>query len=181
VSVYERQLDDCWVEISGLKDQLDAATELNGKLAVELAAMRQSRNAADDEATRLTIKLAEQITAKERYARENKILLEKFSGSGIERIVSELSAMRQSRNAADDECTRLSIGLADAKQERDALRREVAALIGEIATDYCPRCAEFAQKCPVKKAEDYGKEACHECWAAWAKQQAAQAGKEVNK
>jgi chromosome segregation ATPase len=59
VSVYERQLDDCWVEISGLKDQLDAATERNGNLAVELASMRQSRNAADDECTRLSIVLAE--------------------------------------------------------------------------------------------------------------------------
>jgi chromosome segregation ATPase len=44
-------------------------------------------------------------------------------------LAVDLAAMRQSRNAADDECTRLSVGLADAKQERDTLRREVTATL----------------------------------------------------
>jgi hypothetical protein len=87
---------------------------------------------------------------------------------------ADLNAILRHERSANDGDALLAV-----TEERDSLRREVAALVIHTARLGCPRCAEFVKKCPVKKAEDYGKEACRECWAAWAKQQAAQAGKDT--
>ena len=46
-------------------------------------------------------------------------------------------ALKKSRNSADDECTRLSLALLDAEKERDALKRQVEAII-RVACGVCP-------------------------------------------
>jgi hypothetical protein len=81
----------------------------------------------------------------------------------------------QERDQAHERAAHLSVELAamtlsrdQARQEADQLRRQVEAVIDEVAWSYCPPNATCVFK---------GEDRCIKCWSAWAAQQAKEGGK----